>query len=166
MIGSSDNDYFRSKLLAYAMTHFGFLWRIVNGITPLARWVNRRLITRAVERSASRPNPYSTLVDYTSWESLTDKTWFGRHLKQPPAPEGEHADAVEQLPPVARVVELFDRRRRRADRPVESEKSTLLFPSFAQWFTDGFLLTDPKHRLKTHTNHEIDLSAVYGLKKV
>ena len=166
MIGGSNNDYAGSRVLSYGMTHFGFLWRIVNSIPRLARWVNRRLITRAVERSASRPNPFSTLVDYTSWESLTDKTWFGRHLKQPPTPEDEQSEAVDRLPPIDRVVQLFDRRRRGANRPVESEKSTLLFPSFAQWFTDGFLLTDPEHRLKTHTNHEIDLSALYGLKKV
>ncbi len=158
MIGRSGNDYPFSKLLSYGMTHFGFLWRIVNGIPPLARWVNRRLINRAVERSASRPNPYSTLADYTSWESLTDKTWFGRHLQQPPAP-------ARPLPAVADVVALFDQRLRKPGHSVESEKSTLLFPSFAQWFTDGFLLTDSANRLKTHTNHEIDFSALYGLKK-
>ena len=83
MIGRSGNDYFFSKVLSYFMTHFAFFWHIVNRIGPLARWMNRRLIDRAVRRSDGRPNPFSTLADYTSWESLTDKTWFGRHLPPP-----------------------------------------------------------------------------------
>jgi len=62
-------------------------------------------------------------------------------------------------------VKIFDRAGRSVGTSPESEKSTLLFPTFAQWFTDGFLLTDPDNRLKTHTNHEIDFSALYGLKK-
>ena len=156
MIGSSDNDYPFSRILSYAMTHFAFFWRIVNGIPPLARWMNRRLITRAVEQAPNRPNPLSTLSEYTSWESLTDRTYFGRHLPRAPGP-------IRVLPPVADVVELF---RRKPGPPVESAKSTLLFPSFAQWFTDGFLLTNPENRLKTHTNHDIDFSALYGLTKV
>ena len=43
-----------------------------------------------------------------------------------------------------------------------SDRSTLLFPSFAQWFTDGFLMTDADRR-RTRTNHQIDLSQLYGL---
>ena len=63
---------------------------------------------------------------------MTDRTYSGRHL--PPArPRGG------ALPPVEDVVELF---RRPAGEMVESEKSTVLFSYFAQWFTDGFLRTD------------------------
>jgi len=160
MIGRSGNDYFFSKVLSYSMTHFAFFWHIVNRIGPLARWMNRRLIDRAVRRSDGRPNPFSTLADYTSWESLTDKTWFGRHLPPP-----QSTSPGRPQPPLADVIKLFDRRLRKPGKPVESEKSTLLFPTFAQWFTDGFLLTDKDHRLKTHTNHDIDFSQLYGLKK-
>ncbi len=160
MIGRASHDYPFSKLLSYFMTHFAFFWRLVNRIGPLARWMNRRLINRAVQRSAGRPNPFSTLAEFTSWESLTDKTWFGRHL--PPT----RRISSRPLPAPDEIVKLFDRRRRNPHQPLESAKSTLLFPSFAQWFTDGFLLTDPKHRLQTHTNHDIDFSALYGLLKV
>jgi prostaglandin-endoperoxide synthase 2 len=43
-----------------------------------------------------------------------------------------------------------------------SEKSTLLFPYFAQWFTDGFLAADQVDRRRNHSNHQIDLSQLYG----
>jgi prostaglandin-endoperoxide synthase 2 len=39
----------------------------------------------------------------------------------------------------------------------------MLFASFAQWFTDGFLLSDMDDRRRTHSNHELDLSQLYGL---
>ena len=157
MIGRSDHDYLMSKLLSYFMTHFAFFWNLVNRIRPLARWMNRRLINRAVERNVSRPNAFSTMADYTSWASLTDKKWFGRHLPL------SRLASLRSLPPVEAVVAIFDRRRRNPSKPGMSEKSTLLFPSFAQWFTDGFLLTDFQDRRRTHTNHDIDFSALYGL---
>src|SRR5262249_24600879 len=40
---------------------------------------------------------------------------------------------------------------------------TVLFASFAQWFTDGFLMTDALDRRRTHTSHQIDLNPLYGL---
>ena len=58
------------------------------------------------------------------------------------------------------MVELF---RRPAGGMVESEKSTVLFSYFAQWFTDGFLRTDYVEPLKNTSNHDIDLSNLYGL---
>jgi prostaglandin-endoperoxide synthase 2 len=55
-----------------------------------------------------------------------------------------------------------------------SEKSTVLFPYFAEWFVDGFLRSerlhpDPKtgklvrNPAKNESNHEIDLIQIYGL---
>jgi prostaglandin-endoperoxide synthase 2 len=52
---------------------------------------------------------------------------------------------------------------------VLSNKSTCLFPAFAQYLTDGFIRTrmpkpgeDPRLRLKNNSNHQIDLSPLYG----
>ena len=92
------------------------------------------------------------MADYTSWESLTDRTWFCRHL---PA----RKDVINS-PPIEAMHAIFSVGR---DGPVLSERSTVLFLSFAQWFTDGFLLTDPCDRRRTPTSHQIDLSPVYGL---
>jgi prostaglandin-endoperoxide synthase 2 len=81
----------------------------------LERISNAKLVDMAIEYVPTRPNPLSTRSPYTSWASLTDRTWFGRHL--PPCEP--HAD-----PAVDDVVSLFVRRR---DGMRASKKSTALF---------------------------------------
>jgi prostaglandin-endoperoxide synthase 2 len=44
-----------------------------------------------------------------------------------------------------------------------SQKSTLLFPYWVQWFTDSFLRIDRVNRCRNTSNHHIDLCNVYGL---
>ncbi|MCH7600240.1 MAG: hypothetical protein IH973_10835 [Myxococcales bacterium] len=41
--------------------------------------------------------------------------------------------------------------------------TSLLFPFFAQWFTDSFLRTDPSDYRKNQSNHAIDLCQIYGM---
>lgn len=152
----------------YVLTHFGWLWGLVQRSRPLARRVNKVLINSAIYKIPTRPFAYSLMTldtfapgtqraksqdVYTSWDSLVDRTYTGRHL--PPDPKFNAG-----LPPIDDVVKLF---KRRNDKPIYSEKSTLLFPYFVQWFTDGFLRTDKTNRLKNTSNHHIDLSPVYGL---
>ena len=86
---------------------------------------------------------------------MCDRTYTGRHL--PPDPTFNQS---EVLPNSKDLADLF---RKRNGETILSEKSTLLFPYWVQWFTDGFLRTDPNNRLKNTSNHEIDLSNVYGL---
>lgn len=136
-------------------TRFGPLWSLVQANGVLRRTANRRLVNRAVEKMAPRPDPLSTRASYTSWASLTDRRYDGRHLG--PVPE-----VIDDLPTVERVVELF----RRPGETVLCPKSTVLFAYFAQWFTDGFLRSDraqePDPR-KNNSTHEIDLCQIYGL---
>src|SRR5207244_12872788 len=98
--------------------------------------------------------PLTANPDYTSWDSLVDRTWFGRHL-----PPSQRTD----LPDPKTVASLFQRPGTGARH---SAKSTLLFSSFAEWFTDGFLLTDHLNRRRTHSNHQIDMTPIYGLNSV
>ncbi len=42
-------------------------------------------------------------------------------------------------------------------------RSSLLFPFFAQWFTDSILRVHPTDRRKNTSNHDIDLCQIYGL---
>ena len=50
-----------------------------------------QLIDRAILKIPTRPNPLSTVADYTSWASLTDRAWDSRHLpKRPPARRPRH----------------------------------------------------------------------------
>ena len=168
MARDTSRDGFGNQLQTYVLTHFGWVWRLIQRSNRLSHAVNKRLINSAIYKIPTRPFPYSlmnldTFVPgtqrtkstdtYTSWDSLIDRTYTGRHL--PP-----NAAFNQQLPDSAKVVELF---RKRNGATVYSEKSTLLFPYFVQWFTDGFLRTASPNRLKNTSNHHIDLSPVYGL---
>jgi Animal haem peroxidase len=118
-------------------------------------WANRKLsklvINRLVKSTRNRPHPWSTASDYTSWKSLTDRTYQGRHL-----PAADQSG----LPATAKVKELFERP---PGKQRLSDKSTCLFPAFAQYLTDGFIRTANGDRKKTTSNHEIDLCQLYGL---
>lgn len=138
-----------------------YLFSIVEAIPPLASLVNRWAINRVVNRARSRPHPMSTQRDYVCWPGLTDKQWSGRHLAPNPRAEAPDPEALAVL---------F---KRRDGQQRLCPKSTCLFPTFAQYLTDGFIRTEsehltPKHedpalRLKRNTsNHEIDLCPLYG----
>ena len=117
--------------------------------------INKIMINYTVNKCRHRPHPWSTVYDYVSWRGLTDKTWSARHLpaKQLRAPE-------EDL-----TVECF----RRTEMKY-CASSTCLFPAFAQYLTDSFIRTkmpkqgepdDPTRKQNT-SNHEIDMSPLYG----
>lgn len=115
-----------------------------------SRAMSKLVIDKIVHSTRNRPHPWSTASDYTSWNSLTDRTYQARH--RPVA-------APRAQPDPKAVQELF---RRPTGQQVLSKKSTLLFPAFAQYLTDGFIRTDPHARNRTTSNHEIDLCPLYG----
>jgi prostaglandin-endoperoxide synthase 2 len=148
-------------LETYLTTHFPGLWERVMRYPEVHRVVNALLIDRAILKIPTRPNPLSTVGDYTSWVSLTDRTWDSRHL--PPAPPRDD-------PPAEAVANLFTRQ----GDMTPCEKSTVLFPFFAEWFVDGFLRSERLHPdpatgepvrnpARNESNHEIDLVQIYGL---
>lgn len=145
-------DGLRNRIEYALLNNLRPVWQFVNRRPALARLCNRVIVNNAVLKVPVRPLALSTMAPYTSWPSLTDRTWFGRYL-----PPREGAD----LPPLDDVMALFQLG---PGGPRVSERSTLLFPSFAQWFTDGFLMTDDADRRRTTTNHQIDLSQLYGLR--
>lgn len=147
------NDGLKNKLEGFVLTNFKLFWDFVQSNSYLKQKVNKFLINSAIYKAKTRPYPLSTMANYASWESLIDRTYSGRHL--PPI------EKDLELPSVEEVSKLFVRR----GKAKLSSQSTLLFPYFAQWFTDGFLRTDQKNNLKNTSNHEIDLSPLYGLKK-
>ncbi|MEL6880895.1 MAG: peroxidase family protein [Cyanobacteria bacterium J06607_10] len=170
MVRDTSKDGLRNKLETFALTNFKGVWSLIQNTPALERRVNKFLINNAIYKVPTRPNPYSMMTlepvvpgtdipkqtdTYTSWDSLRDRTYTGRHL--PPDPAFNQSDA---LPAPESVAELF---RKRKGETLLSEKSTLLFPYWVQWFTDGFLRTDRYNRLKNTSNHQIDLSNVYGL---
>lgn len=128
---------------------------VTDKVPALGRKVNKLIINRLVNHIRHRPHPWSTVHDYTSWTSLTDRKWSARHLP-----------AKDLKPPKHDHVEEFFRRQDQRLSP----KSTLLFPAFAQYLTDGFIRTrmpgagepDDPARKQTTSNHQIDLSPLYG----
>ena len=156
----------------YVTTNLPGLWNLVQRVPAVHRRVNQVLIDRAILKIPTRPNPLSTMAGYTSWASLTDRTYDGRHLPPADAAQGTQ-------PPAADVAGLFNRQ----GEMTPCEKSTVLFPYFAEWFVDGFLRSDRPKRdpdtgqvihdpdtgepirdvAKNESNHEIDLIQIYGL---
>jgi prostaglandin-endoperoxide synthase 2 len=141
----------RNGLALWATTHNHWTWRLIRRTPGVRSAVDRLIVNQLVYKMKPRPGPLSTMAGYTTWVSLTDRTFSARHL--PPDP-----DLQAKLPPVDDVLKLFERR---PDAAL-SDKSTLLFPHFAQWFTDGFLRTDPTDHRKNTSTHDIDLSQLYG----
>ena len=150
---SEIKDGLRNKIEARALTRFRPAWRLAQRARFLRRLLNRLLINSAIYKIPTRPYAYSTMGSYTSWDSLTDRTFTGRHL--PPV-----AQMPAALPAVDEVVKVLARP---AGQTRVSAKSTMLFAHFAQWFTDGFLRTDRTNALRNTSTHEIDLCQLYGL---
>ncbi|MFL5862287.1 MAG: peroxidase family protein [Solirubrobacteraceae bacterium] len=151
---STARDGITDKVEALVTTNGKPIWDVVQAVPPVRRAVNKALTNLAIYKFPTRPNPLSTMADYTSWDSLTDRTFDSRHL--PPATSSDLG-----LPEVEAFQGLFTRQ-----EFIESPKSTVLFPYFAQWFTDGFLRSDratPPDPRKNQTNHDIDLTNLYGL---
>jgi prostaglandin-endoperoxide synthase 2 len=151
---STIRDGLANQLEFLATTRLPRLWEAAQREPRVERVVNRQLIERALSKVPPRPHPLSTRTDYTSWTSLTDRTFDGRHL--PPA------EPMALAPDVEDVLALFDR----GDAgTTECPKSTLLFPYFALWFTDGFLRSDrrvPRDPRRNESTHDIDLMQLYG----
>jgi prostaglandin-endoperoxide synthase 2 len=121
-------------------------------IPPVRHAVSRLGINFYAYATAPRPRPLTLASDYTSWKSLTDRSFTGRHL--PPADD----DYLGSLPSEAEVTALF-----RRERMIPADDTSVLFTFFAQWFTDSFLRTDHTDFRRNTSNHEIDLCQVYGL---
>ena len=151
---STAKDGLGNQIEAYVTTHGESIWKFIQSVPPINRAVNAALTNLAILKFPTRPNPFSTMADYTSWDSLTDRTFSSRHL---PATDAQDPN----LPAVEDLEDVFTR-----TDFVESPKSTVLFSYFAQWFTDGFLRSDratPPDPRRNQSNHDIDLTNLYGL---
>ena len=170
MARDRSRDGLRNRILAYALANFKPFWDFIQSNETLKRKVNKFLLNSLIYNLPTRPFPYSLMTlekhvpgtdkpkntdIYTSWDSLTDRSYTGRHL--PPDPEFNREG---NLPPLKDLKVLFQKR---DGKTIYSEKSTLLFPYWVQWFTDAFLRVDQSNRLKNTSNHHIDLCNVYGL---
>ncbi|WP_299509584.1 peroxidase family protein [Cypionkella sp.] len=156
-------DGLSNRIEAHMLSHYPAFWNFVMTVPFLRKIANKAIINRAVMRARTRPSPYGSMAvqgdsakemaGYTSWEMMTDTAWFGRHLP---------ATTPDALPALEDVRALFVVPK---GQQTESENSSVLFLSFAQWFTDGFLMTDARDTRKTNTSHHIDFNPLYGLNR-
>ena len=123
----------------------------ITAVPPLAEYLSRKTINEYGYATSLRPRPLSLASDYTSWFSLTDRSYSGRHL--PPCTPDYQAG----LPSESAVTALF-----RREKEIRSSDTSVAFVFFAQWFTDSFLATDLTDFRKTTTSHEIDMCQIYG----
>ncbi|TDC10664.1 heme peroxidase [Nonomuraea longispora] len=152
---SAATDGVVNRLRFLALTGGRPFWDAVQSVPSLRRRLNAALIDSAIREMPPRPEPLSTMAGYTSWLSLTDRTYSGRHLPPLPVPEANR-------PSPERAADLFAR----GETMIPCPRSTVLFAYFAQWFTDGFLRGDtnvPRDPRKNTSNHHIDLNQLYGL---
>lgn len=107
------------------------------------------------------PDLQGPVCDYVTWPGLTDRTWSSRHL--PPALQAVvdalPSNAATAAAPFGPVTALFAR----PPGGMQTDRSSVLFAYFAQWFTDSFLRTASPDRRRNTSNHEIDLCQIYGL---
>ncbi|MEP6356052.1 MAG: peroxidase family protein [Hyphomicrobiales bacterium] len=165
--------------------NFKGLWDWLMSKKFIRNVISKGIFRRFGNVTKARPHQMTMIENYTSWKSITDLTITGRHL-----PEDENFD-TRIRPPSEQVVDLFLRQNDGSQGGIMTPdiRSSLLFASFAQWFTDSFLRTshafefDPKKKfaVKTDNNgvpirkegrekynnstHEIDLCQIYGLNK-
>ncbi|MEL6455535.1 MAG: heme peroxidase, partial [Cyanobacteria bacterium J06623_5] len=100
MVRDTSRDGLRNKLETFALTNFKGVWSLIQNTPALERRVNKFLINNAIYKVPTRPNPYSMMTlepvvpgtdipkqtdTYTSWDSLRDRTYTGRHLPPDPA---------------------------------------------------------------------------------
>jgi prostaglandin-endoperoxide synthase 2 len=121
-------------------------------LPPLRRLASRLVINHYGYATTLRPRALTMMSDYTSWTSLTTRSFTGRHL--PPA----EPDTIAGLPPEREVTALF-----RRDQEVRSTDTSVWFMFFAQWFTDSFLRTSRADFRQNTSTQEIDLCQIYGL---
>ena len=166
----TSKDGFRNKLETYVLTHFKPIWGLVQSNNTLKKTINKFLVNNAIYKVPTRPYPFSTMSPYTSWDSLSDRTYCGLHLPpldwQPLTDKNylkldlaSTEDFEKKQPQLEDLRKLY----RKTGETKYSPKSTLLFPYFVQWFTDSFLRTDRQNHLKNNSNHQIDLCTLYGL---
>lgn len=166
----TSRDGFKNKLETAVLTGFKPIWSFIQSNPGLAKKVNKTIINNAINKIPARPYPFSTMSPYTSWDSLIDRSYSGLHLppldwkpltnknymgiKLTPAKKFE-----KNLPPIKDLEVLY----RKDGETQYSQKSSLMFPYFVQWFTDSFMRTDRDDQRKNTSHHHINLCNVYGL---
>ena len=124
----------------------------LTSLPPVRRLASKMLINYYSYATSLRPRALSMASDYTTWSSLTDRKFTGRHL--PPA----DPEFIAALPSESDVNALY-----RREQEIPSADTSVWFMFFAQWFVDSFLRTSREDFRQNTSTQEIDLCQIYGL---
>lgn len=167
------------RIAVFLKLRLGFVWSWLISLSAFRKLVSRTAYKKYASAAPPRPYANDMSANYTSWKGLTNRAYTGRHLPQ--------NDRQAPLPSESSLVDLFLRTPSAAGQSAQSDciRSSVMFASFAQWFTDSFLRTDhafdfdaagnvktnakgdpirlPGRHQRNTSNHEIDLCQIYGL---
>lgn len=135
---------------------------------PFSLWSPVKAGDGADQAQDGAPQSYGPISEYTSWPALTDRTFSARHLA--PASKASIQSLPQDLPynretkQWGSITSLFERPSNElGEGVIRTDRSSVLFLFFAQWFTDSVLRIDPRDRRKNTSNHDVDLCQIYGL---
>ncbi|XP_016090020.1 prostaglandin G/H synthase 1-like [Sinocyclocheilus grahami] len=149
------------NIVHYILTHFDWLWDIINR-TFLRDWLMHKVLTVRANLIPSPPT-YNSKYDYLNWEAYSNITYYTRIL--PPVPQDcplpMGTKGKIKLPDPKLLAEKFLLRQNFRPDP---QGTNLMFAFFAQHFTHQFF--------KTHNHiglgftkglaHGVDAGHVYG----
>uniref|UniRef100_H2ZG05 prostaglandin-endoperoxide synthase n=1 Tax=Ciona savignyi TaxID=51511 RepID=H2ZG05_CIOSA len=145
----------------YLLTHFKPLWWIVNNVTWLRRSMMQFVLKLRVG-FVTEPSPYRGMGSYPSWQAYANDSMYVRTLPPVPlnCPTPMGVKGKPKLPDVDVLVEKFFKRKKFQPCP---QRTSLLFPFFAQHFTHMFFKTDPVKGFPHQWGKQsVDLSNIYG----
>ncbi|CAK8696015.1 unnamed protein product [Clavelina lepadiformis] len=147
--------------LHYTLTHFPWIWKIVNSISLLRRFLMKAVLKVRIG-SIVEPSPYGALTSYPSWETYSNKSTYVRTLPAVPenCPTPMGVKGKKYFPDADMLVETLFRRRKFEPSPI---RTSLVFPLFAQHFTHQFFKTNTSKGLPHQWGQQsVDLSHIYG----
>ena len=171
-----------TRIAFWVKDNFRGAWDWLISLEWVQRAISKAVFRRFGGTTAPRPHQMTMAENYTSWKSIVDLKFTGRHL---PADE-DFEDRVRPDPEELANLFLRPDDGTGGGKMVNDMRSTLLFASFAQWFTDSFLRTshafkfddddnvvtekgvpvrEPGREQRNDSTHEIDLCQIYGLNK-
>lgn len=148
--------------LHHLLTHYKWLWDIIDSITFLSDNLMRMVLTARSELIPSPPT-YNSDYNYLTWEGYTNLSYYTRLLPSVPldCPTGSGTKGYKTWPNATELAVDFLQRRTFIPDP---QGSNLMFAFFAQHFTHQFFRTnfDRGPGFTKALGHGVDLSHVYG----
>jgi len=88
-------------LLLWIFNKYPIIIKIISRVTFLRQVFSNYYINKLASSTQPRPRAFSLASSYTSWKSLNDKTFTGRHLPE--------SDSVHSQPDIEKIVNLWRR---------------------------------------------------------